>query len=163
MPLTGTQNYFEDFAPGQVFQHDRGRTMTEMDNVLITHLSTNTASSHFNVEFMKNYSFGKSSERLVNGTVTISLVVGLTSQDISENAVADLGYTGIRLSAPVFHGNSLRAESEILRVEESPSRPDCGIIHYRFRGHNEKGEEVVAGERTILVKKRQYWAERDKD
>ena len=163
MPITGTRNYFEDFAPGQVFHHDRGRTMTEMDNVLITHLSTNTAASHFNVEFMKNYSFGYFPERLVNGTVTISLVVGLTSQDLSENAVADLGYTGIRLSEPMFHGNSLHAESEVLRVEDSPDRPDCGIVHYRFRGFNEKDKEVVVGERTVLVKKRQYWAERDKD
>jgi acyl dehydratase len=163
MPLTGTRNYFEDFAPGQVFHHDRGRTMTEMDNVLITHLSTNTAASHFDLEYMKRFAFGSFPERLVNGTVTISLVVGLTSQDISENAVADLGYTGIRLSTPMFHGNSLRAESEILKVEDYSARPDCGLVHYRFRGFNEKGQEVVVGERTILVKKRQHWAERDKD
>lgn len=153
MNLTGKNNYFEDFAVGQIFQHTRGRTMTEMDNVLLTHLSMNTASSHFDHEVMRNYPFGKP-ERLVNGTVTISLVVGLTSQDISENAVADLGLTGIRLSKSVYHGHSLRAESEILSVEDALGRPDCGIVHYRFRGFDQDDDQVVVGERRILVKRR---------
>jgi len=159
MSLTGAESYFEDFTPGDVYEHSRGRTVTEMDNVLITHLTMNTASPHFNLHMMQGFMGGEFPERLVMGGYTIGLVVGLTSEDISENAVADLGYTNIRLKAPVFHGDTLYAESEILRLEESPVRPDCGVVHYRFRGRNQQGVEVVEGERTILVKKRAFWTE----
>jgi itaconyl-CoA hydratase len=157
MSLTGSASYFEDFQVGDVYQHTRGRTVMEMENTLITHMTMNTASTHFNRDLMRTYMDGRFPDRLVNGGFTLSLVVGLTSEDISENSVADVGYANVRMHNPVFPGDTLYAESEILGVEETPLRPDAGLVRYRFRGFNDKGSPVVEGERTILVKKRAYW------
>jgi itaconyl-CoA hydratase len=161
MALTGNQNYFEDFRVGNVFEHPRGRTVTHLDNYLVTHMSMNTAEAHFNLEYMTQMMGGIYRERLVVGPCTIAIVVGLTSEDMSENAFMDLGLTAIKLPNPVFDGDTLYARSEVLETRESDARPDAGIVRYRFTGRNGGGATVVEGERTILVKKRAHWAQRD--
>jgi acyl dehydratase len=160
MGITGTGNYFEDFQVGDVFEHVRGRTVTDMDNYLVTHMTMNTAQAHFNLPYARQMMGGTFPERLVVGPCTIAIVVGLTSEDMSENAFMDLGMTGIRLPNPVFAGDTLHAQSEVLEVRAS-DRPDAGMVRYRFTGWKDGGTPVVEGERTILVKTRASWAKAD--
>ncbi len=161
MTLTRADNYFEDFTVGTTYDHTRGRTVMEQENTLFTHLTMNTASTHFNRDLMRTYMDGRFRDRLVNGGITLSLVIGLTSQDISENAVADVGLTNVRMHSPVFPGDTLYARSDILEVRAAPGREDLGLVRYAFRGYNDAGEPVTEGERTILVKRRSHWAQRD--
>jgi len=152
--LTGSHNYFEDFKVGEQFSHARGRTVMEQENTLITHMTMNTASTHFNRDLMRTYMDGRFRDRLVNGGLTMSLVIGLTSQDISENAIAEVELTGVRMHAPVFPGDTLYARSEIVRLTDDPEQPELGVLTYRFTGVNQDGEAVVEGTRTVLVKRR---------
>lgn len=161
MGITGTGNYFEDFAVGDVLEHVRGRTVTNFDNYLVTHMTMNTAQAHFNLEYAREMMGGAFSERLVVGPATIAIVIGLTSEDMSENAFMDLGLTGIKLPNPVFAGDTIHARSEVLETRDSDERPDAGVVRYRFTGWKADARTVVEGERTILVKKRAYWAARD--
>ncbi len=160
MGLTGRSNYFEDFAAGDVFEHVRGRTVTDLDNYLVTHMTMNTAQAHFNLPYARGMMAGAFKERLVVGPCTVAMVIGLTSEDMSENAFLDLGLTGIKLPNPVFAGDTLWARSEVLETRESDRR-DAGIVRYRFTGWKDGGTSVVEGERTILVKKRAHWAKAD--
>ncbi len=161
MGITGDRNYFEDFQAGDVLEHVRGRTVTNFDNYLVTHMTMNTAQAHFNIDYARQMMGGAFSERLVVGPATIAIVIGLTSEDMSENAFMDLGLTGIKLPNPVFAGDTLYAKSEVLETRESGERPDAGVVRYRFTGWKADGKTVVEGERTILVKKRASWAARD--
>jgi acyl dehydratase len=154
--LTGKHNYFEDFNVGDKLSHRRGRTVDGSENTYFTLTTLNTASPHFNKHEMETYMGGKFPERLVNGGFTICVVVGLTTQDIAENAIDDLSYTNIRMLASVHPGDTLYAHSEILEVREFEDRADAGMLRYRFEGTNQRGEPVVRGERTILLKKRAY-------
>jgi itaconyl-CoA hydratase len=154
--------YFEDFAVGDIYEHSRGRTVTDFDNYSITHMSLNTAQAHFNLPYSQQLLDGRFRERIVVGLCTIGIVVGLTSQDMSENAFMDIGLTGIRLHNPVFAGDTLHARSEVLSVEEDPMRSDTGIMRYRFSATNQDGKPVAEGERTVRLKKRSSWGERDK-
>jgi len=154
MSLTGNDNYFEDFRVGQRFEHRRGRTVTAQGNTYFTHTTMNTGAAHFDKHLMLTYLGGKFPERRVNGGYTLSLIVGLTTQDIAENAIAELAFSKIHSLRAVHPGHTLYACSEILSLEDSPERTDAGIVHYRFEGHNQDGEPVLQGERTILVKKR---------
>ncbi len=151
--VTGKTNYFEDFNVGDVIIHPRGRTVTEMDNVMFTLLTMNTASIHFNEDMMKKGK-GIFPERVVYGGLVSSIVVGLTSEEISENAIADIGYYNARHKAPVFHGDTLYAESEVIEKRDSEERQDAGIVKFRITGKNQKGEVVVEIEREVLIKKR---------
>lgn len=151
--LTGSDNYFEDFTVGSVFEHARGRTVTELENVLITSMVLNTAQGHFNEHAMEGSEFGR---RIVFGGVTTAIVVGLASEDTGENALAELGMTGIKLPAPVFHGDTLYAFSEVLEVGEA-DRPDAGEVRFRHWGVNQRGQVVFEGERRVLVKRRSHW------
>lgn len=160
MAITGTGNYFEDFTIGDVYEHTRGRTVTNFDNYAITHQSLNTAQAHFNLELSKQ-AMGGLPERLVAGPCTIALVVGLTSEDMSENALLDVGYTAIRLPNPVFSGDTLTASSEVLELRDDPERTDVGLMRYRFTGFNQHGKVVAEGERTVRVKRQAAWAEVD--
>ena len=117
--LTGGDNYFEDFAPGQVFRHARGKTVVALDNVTITNLVMNTAEGHFNEHAMQSNPMFK--QIIVFGGVTISMVVGLAAQDTAEQALAELGMDKIRLRAPVHHGDTLYAYSEVLAVAPAKS------------------------------------------
>lgn len=151
--LTSPDGYFEDFVPGRVVRHARGKTVEALENVLITNLVLNTAEGHFNEVAMKDTPFGR---RIVFGGVTASLVIGLASQDTGENALAELGMTGIRFKAPVFHGDTLFAYSEVLAVEPA-ERDDAGVVRFRHWGVNQRDEIVFEGERRVLVKRRSHW------
>lgn len=154
--LTGTDNYFEDFVPGTVMRHARGKTVEALENVLITNLVMNTAQGHFNEHAMKGSRFG---QRLTFGGVTASLIIGLAAQDTAENALAELTLDKIRFSAPVFHGDTLYAFTEVLAVAPS-DRPDAGIVTFRHWGVNQDEKVVFEGERRVLVKRRSHWADK---
>jgi acyl dehydratase len=146
--------YFDDFAVGQVYDHGRGKTMSETDNYLLTHMTMNTAQGHFNRVYMQTFFGGQFKERLVMGGCTTAMVIGLTAQDMSEHALADIGYDSIRLPNPVFHGDTLHAKSEVLEVRPTPDRNDTGIMRYRATGQNQHGAVVFQGERSVLLRRR---------
>jgi len=155
MSLTGSDNYFEDFTPGQVFRHARGKTMCEQDNVGITLMVLNTAEGHFNEHAMQRNAMGREgwNSRLQFGGVTISMVIGLAMQDTGENALAELSLDRIRLKSPVFHGDTLYAFTEVLAVDPA-DRPDAGIVTFKHFGINQKDQVVFEGERRVLIKRR---------
>src|SRR5918995_4289011 len=124
-PKTWRGRYFEDFETGDVFRSRFGRTITETDNVWFTCLTMNTNQIHFNVPFAERTRFGRP---LVNSTFTLALVTGMTVPDTSENATANLAWTDIKLPNPVFIGDTLWAESEIVETRESRSTPTVGIV-----------------------------------
>ena len=155
MALTGDGNYFEDFEPGAVMRHARGKTMCEQDNVGITLQVLNTAEGHFNEDLMQKNAMGREgwNARLQFGGVTIAMVIGLAMQDTGENAIAELGLDKIRLKAPVFHGDTLYAYSEVLEKRQG-DQPDAGIVVFKHYGVNQKDQVVFEGERTLLIKKK---------
>ena len=152
--LTGRDNYFEDFTPGMVLRHARGKTVEALENVLITNLVMNTAQGHFNEHAMKGSRF---KQRITFGGVTLSLIIGLAAQDTAENALAELGLDKIRFSTPVFHGDTLYAFSEVLAAAPA-DREDAGIVTFRHWGVNQDEKVVFEGERRVLVKRRSHWA-----
>lgn len=154
--LTGNDNYFEDFTVGASYEHARGKTVTEMDGVLITNMVMNTAQGHFNEDQMAK---GPMGQRIVFGGVTAAMVIGLAMQDTGEQAVAELGMTGIRFRVSVHHGDTLYAFSEVLETRDG-DRPDAGVVRFAHRGLNQDGKVVFEGERTVLIKRRSHWAER---
>lgn len=156
MSLTATNNYFEDFSPGIIIEHARGKTVTEMDNVLLTHLVMNTAQGHFNEHRMAATSFG---QRLTFGGITASMIIGLAAQDTAENALAELRLDKIRFLSPVFHGDTLYAFTEVLHTEPG-DREDAGVVTFRHWGVNSRDQIVFEGERTVLLKRHSHWAER---
>jgi len=154
--LTGTDNYFENFEVGQVFKHARGKTITPLENVLITNLVMNTAQGHFNEHQMASSAFG---HILSYGGVNFSMVLGLASQDCCENALAELGLDNIRLTKPVTHGDTLYAYSEVLSKADS-EQADAGIVVFRHYGVNQRDELVAQVERKVLLKRFSHWGER---
>ena len=143
--------FFEDFTVGDVFRSRLGRTITETDNIWFTCLTLNTNQIHFNVPYAERTQFGKP---LVNSTFTLALITGMTVPDTSENAAANLEWTDIKLPKPVFAGDTLWAESEILELRESRSNPKVGIVTMRSRGVNQRREVVIEFKRTFLLYKR---------
>ncbi|MBL8673855.1 MAG: MaoC family dehydratase [Rhodospirillales bacterium] len=154
--LTGKDNWFEDFKPGDVWRHARGKTVEPLEQVLITNMVMNTAAGHFDEHQMKSSPWGK---RLSFGGVTISLVIGLAAQDTAEHVLAELGLDKMRLMSPVFHGDTLYAYSEVLKVEDS-DRPDAGIVVFKHYGVKDDDKVVFEGERRVLMKRRSHWAEK---
>jgi itaconyl-CoA hydratase len=140
--------HLEDFAAGDVFRSRLGRTITETDNTWFTCLTMNTNQVHFNAPFAERTRFGRI---LVNSCLTLSLVTGLSVPDTSENATANLEWTDVRLPNPVYVGDTLWAESQVLEVRRSQSRPSTGIVAIRTRGVNQRGEVVVEFRRTFMV------------
>lgn len=140
--------YFEDLAVGDVFRSRLGRTITEADNSWFTQLTLNTNQLHFNDVYAGRTRFGR---QLVNSTFTLALITGMTVPDTSENATANLGWEDVRLPAPVFVGDTLWAESEIMAVRRSASRPSVGIVSMRSRGVNQRGEVVIEFRRTFML------------
>ena len=155
--LTGNDNYFEDFNAGDSFEHARGKTVTEMDNVLITNLVMNTAQGHFNEDRMAKSPL---QHRIVFGGITASMCIGLAMQDTGENALAELSLDNIRFPASVFHGDTLYAFTEVLSKEGAPGRPDAGIVTFHHWGVNQEGRKIFDGERRVLIKRRSAWADR---
>lgn len=144
--------YFEDFTPGRIVRHTRTRTITEADNVLFCALTMNTQPLHLDAEFAARSPFG---QRIVNGVLTLGLAVGLSVPDLTEGTiVANLGYERVLHPLPVFHGDTLRVETEVLDSRPSASRPDRGVVRLRHRGFNQRGEVVLEAERSVLVLKR---------
>jgi itaconyl-CoA hydratase len=143
--------FYEDFAVGDVFRSRLGRTVTQTDNIWFTCLTLNTNQVHFNAVQSERGIYGRP---LVNSSFTLALVTGMTVPDTSENAAANLAWTDITLPHPVFEGDTLWAESEILELRESASRPNMGIVSMRCRGVNQRREVVVEFKRTFMVYKR---------
>jgi acyl dehydratase len=144
--------YLEDFNPGDVFKHWPGKTVTEMDNHLFTLLTMNHNPIHFDENYMKDHQHGK---LLVNGAYVLSLVVGMSVRDTSGKAIANLEYERITHDGPVFQGDTLYSESEILEVRESRSKPDRGIVFIETRGVNQRGEKILTLRRRFLVPRRE--------
>jgi len=143
--------FYEDFTVGDIYKHPYGRTVTETDNVWFTNLTMNLNPMHFNEAYAAETEFG---ERLVDGTFVIALAVGMSVIDVSANATANLGYDDIRHHAPVYHGDTIFAESEVLDKRESDSRDHVGIVTTELRAYNQDDELVLSLERTPMVLKR---------
>jgi itaconyl-CoA hydratase len=143
--------FFEDFDAGDVFHSRFGRTVTRTDNIWFTCLTMNTNPVHFSEPYAARTQFGRP---LVNSAFTLALVTGLTVPDTSENAAANLAWTDIELPKPVFEGDTIWAESEILETRESRSNPSVGIVSMRCRGINQDGEVVIRFKRTFMAYKR---------
>lgn len=143
--------FFEDFEIGHIYEHRPGRTITDADNVWFTLLTMNTHPAHFDYEFAKKTEFGKP---LVCSPFTVALMVGMSVSDTSQKAVANLGWDEIRLTHPLFPGDTLYAESEVLDKRESSSRPEQGIVTIRTIGKNQHGDIVCSFKRTMLIWKR---------
>ncbi|HEX5836443.1 MAG TPA: MaoC family dehydratase [Anaerolineales bacterium] len=144
--------YFDELEVGMTFKHALGRTVTEMDNVLFSALTMNTQPLHVNEDFASKTEFG---QRLVNGLYTLGLVVGLTVSELTEGTIiANLGYDKVVHPNPVFHGDTIYAESEIIEKRESKSRPEAGIVKIKCRGRKPDGTIVVEFERTAMFLKR---------
>lgn len=150
-PKEWTGRFFEDFDVGDVFRSRLGRTVLDADNVWFTCLTLNTNQLHFNDEYAQRSRFGKP---LVNSTLTLALITGLSVPDVSENAVANLSWEEIILPNPVFVGDTLWAETEILEVRASKSNKDVGIVKMKTRGVNQRRRTVVEFRRTIMIGRR---------
>jgi acyl dehydratase len=142
---------YEDFSVGDVYRSAVGRTVTETDNLLFTMLAMNTNELHFNEEAARASVWGRP---LVNSTFTLALVLGLSVRDTTEAGGVNLGWKEIRLPKPVFVGDTLWSETEVLSVRESASRPDQGIVAVRTRGVNQRDETVCDFERSFLIPRR---------
>lgn len=148
--------YLEDFTVGDVYEHRPGRTISETDNTWFTLLTMNTHPIHLDAAYASKSEFG---QPLVNSALTLSIVAGMSVSDLSQKAIANLGWDNIKLTAPVFAGDTIYAESEILAVRESNSRPNQGIVTARTTGKKADGTVFMTYERSMLVPKRGYGVE----
>lgn len=144
--------WFDELYVGQKFDHPIRRTVTEMDNVLFTSLTHNPALLHLDEEYMKGTEFGT---RIVNSAFTLGLMVGITIGDTTlGTAVANLGWDEVRFPKPLFHGDTVRVESEVIELRESKSRPEAGIVTFLHQAFNQKGELVATCKRSGLQRKK---------
>lgn len=143
--------YWEDFEPGDVFEHRPGRTVLDVDNVYFTLLTMNTQPVHFDAEYAARTEWKK---LLVDSTFTLALLTGMSVRTVSAKVVANLGWDKVRATHPVFAGDTLYAESKVLHKRESKSRPTQGIVTVLTRGINQNGVEVMSFERTMLIYRR---------
>ncbi len=156
MGITGDSNYFEDFNVGDTLVHQRGRTITEADNHMFTSLVMNTAELHFNQNLVdKEPETYYNARRVVYGGVVLAFAVGLASQDTSENAIAELEMDNGRHTNPVFHGDTIYAESTVMEKRDA-DRPDAGVVKFKLQGKKPDGTVVVEIERTVLVKRKSH-------
>jgi itaconyl-CoA hydratase len=146
----GMSRRYEDFTVGDVYRSQIARTVTETDNLLFTMLAMNTNELHFNEEAAKASEWGKP---LVNSTFTLALVLGLSVADTTQAGGVNLGWKEIRLPKPVFVGDTIRSETEVLAVRESQSRPAYGVVSVRTRGRNQRDQVVCEFERSFLIPK----------
>jgi itaconyl-CoA hydratase len=140
--------FFEDFEVGDVHRSRLGRTITETENTWFTALTMNTNQIHFNAEFAAKTKFGRP---LVVSTLTLAVVLGLSVGDTSENAAANLGWDEVKLPKPVFAGDTLWAETEVIATRVSRSDPSVGIVSVRTRGVNQRREVVLEFKRAFMV------------
>ena len=142
--------FYEDFEVGDVYEHPLGRTITTEDNIWFTLLTQNTAPIHFDHHYAAQTEFGKP---LVNSCLTLAIATGQSVVDISQNVMANLGWDEVRLPHPVFEGDTLYSQSEVLEKRESKSRDNVGIVTVRTTGFNQDGVEVITYRRTLMVYK----------
>ena len=143
--------FYEDFVVGDIYQHPLGRTVIATDNIWFTLLTQNTAPIHFDHHYAAQTEFGRP---LVDSTFTLALVTGQSVTDISQNVLANLGWDEVRLPHPVFEGDTIYSQSEVLAKRESQSRPNVGIVTVKTTGYNQEGQVVITFKRTIMVYKR---------
>jgi len=143
--------YYEDFEVGDIHRHRLGRTVTSTDNIWFTLLTQNTAPIHFDHHYSAQTEFGKP---LVDSTFTLALVTGQSVIDISQNVMANLGWDEVKLPHPVFEGDTIYSQSEVLDKRESRSRPNIGIVKVKTIGYNQDGKVVITFTRTIMVYRR---------
>ena len=142
--------YFEDFEVGAIYQHPLGRTITAADNAWFTLLTMNTNEMHFNDHYAEASTFGK---QLVNSGLTVAMVLGISVSDVSQNAMANLSWKEISLTHPCFVGDTLYAQSLVLDLRESASRPYAGIVTVKTQGLNQHGDVIMTFERSVMVYK----------
>ena len=147
---------FEDFMVGDIYEHRPGRTISEADNTWFTLLTMNQHPLHFDAAYAAKSEFGRP---VVNSCLTLSIVAGMSVSDVSQQAIANLGWTDIKLTAPVFVGDTVYAESEVLAKRESASRPAQGIVTVRTIGRKADGTVFMTYQRTVLVPKRGHAVE----
>jgi len=145
--------FFEDFEVGDIYEHPLGRTVTTTDNAWFTLLTQNTAAIHFDHHYASQTEFGRP---LVDSTFTLALVTGQSVTDVSQNVFANLGWDEVRLPNPVFEGDTIYSQSEVLERRESRSRADVGIIRVKTTGFNQDGTTVITFVRVIMVYKRDH-------
>jgi itaconyl-CoA hydratase len=143
--------FFEDFEVGDTYRHALGRTITTTDNSWFTLLTQNTARIHFDHEFATRTEFGRP---IVNSTLTFALVNGQSVSDVSFNVIANLGWDDVKLPAPVFEGDTIYSESEVVAVRPSKSRPHAGLVTVVTTGRNQRGQVVITFRRTVMVYRR---------
>ena len=152
--------YLEDFKVGDVYEHRPGRTISESDNTWFTLITMNQHPLHFDAAYAAKSEWKKP---LVNSALTLSIVAGMSVSDVSQKAIANLGWDKIRLTAPVFVGDTIYAESEVLDVRESKSRPTQGIVTGKTTGKTADGTVFMTYERTVLVPKRGHGVDDEAD
>jgi len=141
--------YFEEFSVGQVFDHELRRTITEADNVWFSALTHNPARLHLDAEYMKNSEFG---QPIVNSCLTLSFMVGISVGDTTVGTtVANLGWDEVRFPKPLFHGDTIRIQTEVLELRDSKSRPENGIVIFAHRAYNQHDELVGECKRSALM------------
>jgi acyl dehydratase len=144
--------WFEELHVGQVFRHAIRRTVTETDNILFTAMTHNPAQLHLDEEYMRGTAYG---QRLVNSAFTLGLMVGISIGDTTlGTAVANLGWDEVRFPKPVFHGDTLHVETEVIELRDSKSRPDQGIVTFLHRAYNQRDELVASCKRSGLQRRR---------
>ena len=144
--------YFNDLEEGMTIHHSLGRTITETDNVLFNALTMNTQPLHLNEDFSSKTQFGK---RIVNGILTLGVVIGITVNELTAGTiVANLGYEKVEHPKPVFHGDTIYVETQVLEKRASRSKPDRGIVKLKHLGKNQGGDVICEVERTVLFLKR---------
>ena len=149
--------YYEDFQVGDIYEHRPGRTITQTDNTWFTLLTMNTHPMHFDEEYAKHSEFGRC---IICSPLTVALMVGMSVTDVSQKAIANLGWSDIKLTYPLFANDTLYARSEVLDTRESSSRPNAGIVSVKTIGTQQEGKTVCTFMRTILVAKRGFDVEK---
>jgi acyl dehydratase len=148
--------YYEDFVVGDVYEHRPARTISETDNTWFTLLTMNTHPMHFDAEYAKASEFGRC---IVCSPLTVAIMVGQSVSDVSQKAIANLGWEEIKLTHPLYAGDTLSSESEVLDKRDSASRPGAGIVSVRTTGFNQHGTVVCHFKRTMLIAKRGHSVE----
>jgi acyl dehydratase len=151
MPINYPGRVFEDFEIGDMYQHPLGRTVLAADNVWFTLLTQNTNPIHFDRAYAAKTEYG---QPLVDSTFTLALVTGQSVMDISQNAMANLGWDKVRLPNPLFEGDTVYSRSEVLEKRESKSRPNVGIVRFKTTGYKQDGTIVIEFERTVMIYRR---------
>ena len=146
-----TGRFYEDLAVGDVYRSRWGHTVTEADNALFTQLTHNTNPLHFDARYAADSRWGRI---LVNSTFTLALITGMSVNDVTEHAMANLGWEEIKLPNPVFLGDTLYCETEILARRDSRSYPEAGIVRFRSRGINQDGNVVLEYTRSAMIYRR---------